>query len=226
MRRPRQRRGAQRRFIQAPPAVDEAAAVAPEHLDIGQQMVAEGDGLSGLQVREARHDRGRILLGAIDQGGLQVGQHEFQPIDGVAHPQADVERHLVVARAGGVQAAASRADQLGEAGLDVEMDVLELGRELEAPALDLLLDLDQAAPDRRAVLAGEDALGHQHLGVRQRARDVLRIEPLVEADGDVDALHDFRRPELVAAAPHRVGAALRRSRSRVLSCHELEPSIL
>ena len=137
MRRAGQRGGAQRQFVQARAAIGEPAAVAPEHLDIGQQMVAEGDRLRRLQVREARHDGGGIFLGAVDQGRLQVGQHRLQPVDGVAHPQPDVERHLVVARARGVQPAAGRADQLGQPRLDVEMDVLELGRELEAAALDL-----------------------------------------------------------------------------------------
>ena len=84
------------------------AAVAPEHLDIGQQMMAEGDGLRRLQMREARHDGGGIFLGAVDQRGLQVAQHRLQPVDRVAHPQPEIERDLVVARARGMQPAAGR----------------------------------------------------------------------------------------------------------------------
>ena len=189
-------------------------------------MMAEGDRLRGLQVREARHDGPGMLVGAVDQCGLQVLQHRLEAIDGVAYPEAHVERHLIVARPCRVQPAGDRADQLGKPRLDVHVDVLEPGRELEAAALDLVAHLDQAAPNGPAVLGREDALGHQHVGMRQRARDVLGIEPPVETDGSVDPLHDFRRTELVAATPHRVGAALRRSRSRVLSCHEFEPSIL
>ena len=226
MRRAGQRRGAERRFVEARAAVGEAAAVAAEHLDIGHQVMAEGDRLGGLQMGEARHDRRGILVGAVDQRGLQVAQHQLDLVDRVAHPQAHVERDLVVARARGVQAAAGRADDVGQPLLDVEMDVLELGRELELAALDLGLDLGEATLDGAAVLGRQDALGHQHVTVRDGACDILRVEPAVETDGGVDLLHDFRGAELVAAAPHRVGATIGCSRSRVLPCHELKPLIL
>ena len=138
MRRAGQRRGAERQFVQPRAAVAQAAAVAAEHLDIGQQMMAEGDRLRRLQMGEARHDGRGVFFGAVDQRRLQVAQHRLQPVDRVAHPQPHIERHLVVARARRVQAAAGRADQVGEPRLDVEMDVLELGRELELAALDLV----------------------------------------------------------------------------------------
>ena len=41
--------------------IGEAAAVARRHLDIGEQMVAEGHRLRGLQMGEARHHRRRML---------------------------------------------------------------------------------------------------------------------------------------------------------------------
>ena len=84
---------------------------------------------------------------------------------------------------------------------------------LKRAALDLRTDLSQPAPDGAAVLGRQDALRHQHVGMRQRARDVLRVKPPVETDGGIDLLHDFRRAELVAAAPHRVGV---RSSSRAV----------
>ena len=151
---------------------------------------------------------GRILIGAVDQRGLQVAQHQLELVDRVAHPQAHIERDLVVARARGVQPPAGRPDDVGQPLLDVEVDVLELGRELELAALDLGLDLGQPALDGAAVLGRQDALGHQHVTVRDGARDILRVEPPVETDGGVDLLHDFRGAELVAAAPHRVGATI------------------
>ena len=43
--------------------------------------------------------------------------------------------------------------------------------------------------------------------MRQRAGDVLGIEPLVEIDRDVDALHDLGRAAGEAAAPGAVGGA-------------------
>ena len=41
--------------------IGEAAPVARKHLDIGEQMMAEGDRLRGLEMGEARHHRARIL---------------------------------------------------------------------------------------------------------------------------------------------------------------------
>ena len=43
------------------------------------------------------------------------------------------------------------ADQLGQARLDVEVDVLELGRERELAGLDLAADLLEPAQDRVAL---------------------------------------------------------------------------
>ena len=37
--------GAERAFVEPPPRIGEAAAVARKHLDIGEQVMAEGHGL-------------------------------------------------------------------------------------------------------------------------------------------------------------------------------------
>src|SRR5262249_28051170 len=123
------------------------------------------------------------------------------------------------------QAATGRAYELGEPRLDVEMNVFQLGRELETASLDLLAHLRQAALDGPPVLGRQYALRHQHVGVRQGACNILRIEFAIEADGGVYSLHDLRGAKLVAAAPHLVGAALDLSRSCVLPCHEYEPIV-
>ena len=49
------------------PRVGEARAVAPQHLDVGQQVVAEGHRLRRLQVGEARHHGGGVPLRELDQ---------------------------------------------------------------------------------------------------------------------------------------------------------------
>ena len=71
-------------------------------------------------------------------------QRRVEGIERVAHIQAEIQRDLVVARARRVQTAAGGSDQLGQPALDVEVDVLELGREDEASALDLGQHLVQA----------------------------------------------------------------------------------
>ena len=56
------------------PRIGEAPAVAPEHLDVGQQMMAEGHRLRRLQVRESRHHRVGMRLGLVDERELQAGE--------------------------------------------------------------------------------------------------------------------------------------------------------
>ena len=73
-------------------------------------------------------------------------------VDRVAHPEPEVGRHLVVARARGVQPAGGRPDQLGEPALDIHVDVLERAREGEGPRLDLDSDRVEPASDRFGVL--------------------------------------------------------------------------
>ena len=52
-------------------------------------------------------------------------------VDGVAHPQPEIGRDLIVARARGVQPPRRRPDQVGEPALDIHMDVLERALEDE-----------------------------------------------------------------------------------------------
>jgi hypothetical protein len=58
-------------------------------------------------------------------------------VDLVAQPQPHVGGDLVVARAAGVQPLAGVADQLGQAGLDVQVHVLQVELPVEAAGLDL-----------------------------------------------------------------------------------------
>jgi hypothetical protein len=81
-----QRRGAQRALVEPAPGIGEAAAVAGEHLDIGEQMVAEGDRLRRLQVGEAGHRVGSVLCGAASQFAHQAGDLAVEAVDGVPHP--------------------------------------------------------------------------------------------------------------------------------------------
>ena len=67
------------------------------------------------------------LLG---QRPLVGRERAVERVDRVAHPEPEVGRHLVVARARGVQPPGRRPDQLGEPALDVHMDVFQ--RPLEA----------------------------------------------------------------------------------------------
>ncbi len=183
--------GAQRQAVDAAARILHALGVAAEHLDIGQHVVAEGDRLRHLQVGEARHDGVGVTFREIGQGAAQAAQQGQDVVDGGAHVQADVGRDLVVARAAGVQALAGIADQFGQALLDVQVHIFQVEQPFEAAGLDLGPDLGHAAFDLGAILLADDALGRQHLGVRQRALDVVLRQALVEEHGRGVALDEI-----------------------------------
>ena len=67
-----------------------------------------------------------MLLGAVEQRALRARRcPSIGLVDRVADEQLEVGRDLVVARARGVQPARRLADQLGQAVLDMHVDVFE-----------------------------------------------------------------------------------------------------
>ena len=131
-----ERGGTERVLVEALPRILEAAGVASQHFHVGEEVVAEGHRLGVLQVGEARHDGRRFEFGAPHQRQLQSPDLHKQRIDGIAHVQPEVGRHLVVARAGRVQPAGSVADQFLEPAFDIHVDVFEGAREREFPCVD------------------------------------------------------------------------------------------
>jgi len=107
----------------------------------------------------------------------------------VAHEHRDVGGHLVIARAGGVEAPAHRSGQLREPALDGHVHVLVVGMDLEASALDLLGDPVEALEQDRDVVLGEDAPRAQHPRVGARLREVVLRQAEVVGDRGV------QRPE-------------------------------
>ncbi len=103
--------------------------------------MAEGDRLCDLEMGEAGHDGAGVAFGLIDERRLERRGLAIEPVDRVAHPEAEIGRHLVVARACGVKTAGRRTDHLPEPRLDIEVDILMLGAEGEVAALDLGADL-------------------------------------------------------------------------------------
>ena len=89
---------------------------------------------------EAGHHCVGMGFSLVEQGRLQIAQGGLRPVDGAAHPETKIERHLVVARAGGVEATGGRADQLSEPRLDVQVDVFIGLAEDEITARDFVLD--------------------------------------------------------------------------------------
>ena len=104
----------------------EARAVALEHLDPREQVVAERDRDRALEVRVARHRRVGLLLGAVEDRGRERAQR----LVGLGARVGDVEpergRDLVVARAAGVDLAADVAEQPLDRRVDVLVGLLEV----------------------------------------------------------------------------------------------------
>ena len=152
---------------------------------------------------------GHVLLGPVDKRGLKPTAGLVGLVQTRSQPETQIGRDLVVARAGGVQAAGSRADQRGKPCLDIHVDVFERAVEGKAAGLDLIPHPVQAVRDRDCVFLRHDSLRRQHGDVSDGARDILRVEPPVEVDGGVDRLHHLVGRCLEAAAPHAVGRVVR-----------------
>ena len=164
-------------------------------------MVREQHRLCALQVRVARDHRPSLALGEVEQRAPQCREALDGPVAGGADEHPEVGGDLVVARARGVEPPRGLADALRQRGLDVEVDVLAVLAELEVARGDIRLDGPQAGGDGVAVVVGDDALGGEHPRVRDRACDVLAVEPAVEGDGGSVRLDERVGGALEAAAP-------------------------
>ena len=204
--RARQRRGTQRRFIHAHSRAGEPATVARQHLDIGEAMMAERDGLRGLHMREARHERARMSFRLPRKCELEAGDLAVEVIDGATDIEPEIGRDLIVARARGVQLARDRPDQVLEPRLHRHVDVFVFAAELEAAPLDLGAHGIEARHDGLGLLVAENAAGAEHVGMSLACANILGVEAPVEGDGGVDFLHDLGGLGLEAPAPHFVCA--------------------
>ena len=87
--------------------------------------------LRTLQMRVAGQDHVAVPLGGRHQGPLQGQQPRVDPVDGVAHPELRVGRHLVVAAPRRVQLPADVPDPVDQGRLDVHVNVLALEHKRE-----------------------------------------------------------------------------------------------
>lgn len=92
--------------------------------------MGEGGRLGPLEVGVAGHDGVQVALGLAEKGFLQVQQHPHNDGNLFLDKEAEVQGHLVIPAAGGVQPLARVPDALGEDGLDIHVDILVLQGEL------------------------------------------------------------------------------------------------
>ncbi len=203
-----QRGGAERHHVHAPPTVGQALAVAIQHLEPGQHVMTEGDGLSDLQMGEAGHDGLGLALGEIQQGRLEGAR--WPRGSGRSPRAARAERRSRPDRCASARCAAScrhrrccsvRADSTfmwtSSSGIDHS----------KAPASIRSRTASSPDDDGIALRVAQDALTGQHGGMGDRALDVVAIEPSVEVDRGGEGLDEGIGGRIEAPGPGLGGRA-------------------
>ena len=119
--------------------------------------MTKGDGLGALQVGVAGHDSGGILRSLPADDLDEFHDVSLQGVAVVPQGQADIQRHLIVAAAAGVQALACIADAGGQGLLHEGMHILGVGVDLQRTACQIVGNGGQPVEDILAVLFGDDA---------------------------------------------------------------------
>ena len=114
--------------------------------------MAEGDGLGALQMGVAGHDGGSVLRRLFAQHPHQLHDVGLQSLAVIPQSQADIQRHLIVAAAAGVQPLARIPDTGGQGLLHKGVHVLGGGINSQRTAGQVVRDGSQAAEDIRTVL--------------------------------------------------------------------------
>ena len=127
------------------------------------------------------------------EGKLQLFDLAIKSVQHVAHIEPEIGGHLVVARARGVEAPCGRADQFGQPGLDIHVNILQGPRKRERALINFSLDCGQTLPNFCSIGLRDDAGGRQHVAMGQGACYILCSEAFVEINGGIDFRHDFVR---------------------------------
>ena len=166
---------AQRADVDAAAAIAEPFPIAQRHLEPSEQMVRERDRLRDLQMREARHRRGRVRGGQVQQPGAEVRELAVDGVDLVAQPQARVGGDLIIARARRVQFLAGVSHERRQPRLDVHVNIFKGGVPRQLARFDFALDSGEAVQHARMFVLVEHADRSQHVGVGDGAADVVMV---------------------------------------------------
>ena len=186
-----ERAGTERHFIHALEAVLQSGDVSQEHFAVGEQMMTEGDRLRPLQMRVAGHNGVAVFLGFAGDDLDELYDQLFDGDDLFFEVELHVERHLIVAASGRVQALAVVADTLGQFSFDEGVDILGFHVDAERTALDVREDPLQALNNILNALLGDDTALAEHGRVCDAALDVLAEHAAVKRDGAVEIVGGF-----------------------------------
>ncbi len=169
----RERARAERGDVRAARGVREPTAVPLRHLHVRQQVMREQDGLGRLDVGVPGHDHVPMAPRKVDEGALEPQERLVQVTDPPTQPEPQVRRHLVVARAAGVELAGDRTDAGRERHLEVEMDILERGIPGDGAGLDLPLETVESLDERTCLVGGQEPGALEAADMRDGAAQVV-----------------------------------------------------
>ena len=205
-----ERRRAERAFVEAPPRIREAAAVAGEHLDIGEEMVAEGDRLRRLQMREARHRRRRRRRAPSRRAPAAARRAARRGASIASRTQSRMSVATWSLRERAVCSRPAAGPMRSCEALSTFMWMSSSAREnVKAP---LSISAAMALSPRSIAVTssrGRMPVAPSIAACASEPRMSWGAKPLVEIDGGVDLLHDLGGAGGETPAPHPV-AHLRR----------------
>ena len=180
----RQCAGPQRALgVHAGGGILQAAQVAQQHPGVGHQLVAESNGLGTLQMSIAGHDVTGPFFGLVTQHGNQFFNLALDMPAGFPQIQADVQCHLVVAAAAGVQPLTCITHAGSQGLLYKGVYILGVGVNFQCTAVQILQNRVQPLVNIVHILLGDNPLTAQHGRVYQAALDILLNHPRIKADG-------------------------------------------
>ena len=177
---------AQRRDIQAAQSVGQAVKIPQKHFRISQEMMPEGDGLGPLEVGVARHDGGGMRLRFAAEHPDELPELILQAGHRVSKGQAEIQRHLVIPAAAGVQPLARIPDPGSQLPFHKGVDILGVRIDFERSRGEVGRDGGKALPNLLSILCREDALLLEHGGVGHAPGDILLSHAAVEGDGGIE----------------------------------------
>ena len=129
-------------------------------------MVAERDGLRGLQMSKAWHYRVCMSFGLTQECPLKCGQLTVQMVDRVAHIEFEICRNLIISGAGCVEPACRGAHDFCKAAFDIHVNVFQRPRKREFTRFNLSRNRVQTGFDLIGVGLGYNPFCRQHGAVR------------------------------------------------------------
>jgi hypothetical protein len=144
--------------------------------------------LSPLEVRVTRQDDFAVGITPADKRPLDLNQAVVDFVDRFAAPQPKVGRNLIVTAASRVEFSAGVTNPVDECPLDVQVDVFQLGLELKLPLLNLLANGLEALLNLSAFICAQQTDLGEHLSVRNRGGNIMRVQAAVKADAFAELL--------------------------------------